>query len=160
MADKKSTPSSGAASAFTFVGGTPTSGLSEVFLAMAKKSPEEAATSIRSVTMGYMPGKWNLAEEDVVQLWLVMYEGQMCGGPIGAMSEGRFCIEEACAESGACGKAKGHVVKKHKNLKPGWYIGAGVRPRNGALVEPHLDIGKIPETAWLMLLKERAVKTI
>lgn len=67
MADKKTTPSSGSASAFTFVGGTPTSGLSEVFQAMASKSPEEAAESLRLVTMGDTPGKLDLDEEEVVQ---------------------------------------------------------------------------------------------
>jgi hypothetical protein len=72
------------------------------------------------------PGEWELSEEDVVQLWLVAYEGQVCGGPIGAMSEERFCIEEAQPGTSAwCGKAKGHEIKKHKHLKPGWYIGAG-----------------------------------
>lgn len=152
MADKKTTPSSGSASAFTFVGGTPTSGLSEVFQAMASKSPEEAAESLRLVTMGDTPGKLDLDEEEVVQLFMLTYEGQLCCGQVGAVSEGRFCIEDANEDTGACGKAKAHITKKHKNLKSGWYVGAGDRPRSGALVEPHLAMGKIPKAAWAMLL--------
>jgi hypothetical protein len=56
-------------------------GRSEEFSAMAKKSPEEAAAYLRSVTMGDTPGEWNLAETDVEQLWSVVYEGLtvLCG---------------------------------------------------------------------------------
>jgi hypothetical protein len=43
------------------------------------------------------------------------------------------------------------VLKRHKDLKSGWYIGAGEKKHNGALVEPHLDIGKIPQAAWLVV---------
>jgi hypothetical protein len=75
------------------------------------------------------------------------------------LSEGRFASRrKARAETGTCDKAKVHVVKKHKSLKPGWYtIGAGVRPRNGALIKPYyLNIGKIPEMARSMFLNRDA----
>jgi len=131
MSDRKISPSSagtgsGDLSPFTQVGGTPSSGLSEVFLKMAHNTPEEAAASLRSATLGWtLTSEWDLEEEEVVQLWLVEAEGKVCGGPVGLMSEGRFCVERALKDTGACGKAKVHLTKKHKGLVAGWYIGAG-----------------------------------
>jgi Asp-tRNA(Asn)/Glu-tRNA(Gln) amidotransferase C subunit len=160
MSDKKISPSSagtgsGDLSPFTQVGGTPSVGLSEVFLKMAHNTPEEAAASLRSATMGRtLTGEWDLEEEEVVQLWLVEAEGKVCGGPVGPMSEGRFCVERALEDTGACGKAKGHTTKKHKELTAGWYIGAGERARSGAFLVPRLDVEKIPVEAWGMLLNE------
>jgi hypothetical protein len=97
-------------------------------------------------------GEWDLEEEEVVQLWLVEAEGKVCGGPVGLMSEGHFCVERAMEDTGTCGKAKAHLTKKHKGLKAGWYIGAGERARSGAFLVPRLDVKKIPVEAWGMLL--------
>jgi hypothetical protein len=157
MTDKKISPSSGVgsseASPFTHVGGTPTAGLNEVFLKMAHNTPEEAAASLRSATMGSLTtSEWELDEEEVVQLWLVEEVGQICGGPVGSMTEGRFCIEKVLGDSGTCGKFKVHLARKRKGLEPSWYIGAGERGHSGAYVTPRLDVEKIPEEAWGMLL--------
>ena len=80
MADEKTTPFPRAASAVPLPGVLPTGDLTAVFLAMAHASPEEAAGCLRAVTTGDITGEDELAEEEVVPLWLMGYEGQLCGG--------------------------------------------------------------------------------
>jgi hypothetical protein len=88
---------------------------------MAHNTPEEAAASLRLATMGSLTtGEWELNEEEVMQLCLVEEVGQVCGGPVGPMTEGRFCIEKVEGDTGTCGKAKVHLVRKHKGLEAGW----------------------------------------
>jgi hypothetical protein len=157
MLDKKISLSSGVGSSkalpFTHIGGTPTAGLNKVFLKMVHNTPEEAVASLHLATIGSLTtGEWELDEEEVVQLWLVEEVEQVCGGPVGSMMEGRFCIKKVLADSGTCRKFKVHLARKCKGLEPGWYIGAGKRGHSGAYVMPRLDMEKIPEEAWGMLL--------
>jgi hypothetical protein len=67
MADKKTTHVPEAASAVPLSGGISTGDLSDVFLAMSHKSPEEAAGCLRDVTIGDLTGEDELDEEEVVQ---------------------------------------------------------------------------------------------
>jgi hypothetical protein len=67
-------------------------------------------------------------------------------------------------DMGACGKAKGHLTKKHKGLKVGWYIGAGERVRSGTFLVPRfwMSWGTLldgvqpmwaPQLVWLAFLE-------
>jgi hypothetical protein len=120
---------------------------------MAHSTPEEVATSLHLATMGRtLTSEWDLDEEEVMQLWLVEAEGKVCGGPVGLISKGHFCVERALEDMGTCGKAKGHLTKKHKWLKVGWYIGAGGRACSSTFLVPRLDVERIPVAAWGTLL--------
>jgi hypothetical protein len=71
-------------------------------MAMANNTPEGVDVSLCSALMGGLSDEWDLDEEEVVQLWLVLAKGQVCGGPVGSMMKGQFCVEEASTETGAC----------------------------------------------------------
>jgi hypothetical protein len=68
-------------------------GLSEVFLKMAHKTPEEVVASLHFAMMGQtLTGEWDLDEEEVMQLWLVEAEGKVCGGPVGLIVMAAFVL--------------------------------------------------------------------
>jgi hypothetical protein len=65
-------------------------------MARANNSPEEAVVALCTAMMGGPTGKWDLEEEESVQLWLVfLAKGPMVcvggGAAAGSVLDGHFC---------------------------------------------------------------------